>query len=98
MKLIATILFPFLILTCGIVEFLFPINYPQRYIERDVNLNELIGTWTITAESESRIMSYLQQQDGFWPITPAPWKSITLNDDSSCKADIKTLWAINNEV
>ena len=98
MKFTAIIFFPFLILTCGIIEFLFPVQFPQRYMDRDVEPKELVGTWQVTSDSQSRIDIYLQQQDEFWPISPAPWNSIILNDNGSCKIELESSWAVDNEV
>ena len=98
MKFISIFLLPFLFMTCGIVEFLFPVNYPQRYIQREVNKSELIGTWEITADSQARIESYLQHPDKFLPVSPSPWKSITLNNDGSCKVNLEISWTLNNDV
>jgi hypothetical protein len=82
---------------CGILELLFPINYPQRYIEREVNNTELVGTWKITPDSETRMIDYFQQKDSKLYLE-APWKSISLNKDGSCKVDLEVSWSLNNEV
>ncbi len=97
MKHIHIFLLPFLFMACGIADALFPIEYPQRYIEREVNSSELVGTWNITADSETRIESYLQHPDDFWPASPAPWKSVTLNQDGSCEIQFETSWADDND-
>ena len=83
---------------CGIIEFLFPVEYPQRYMNRDIEEDEIIGMWKITDASESLIETYLQQQDNFWSVSPAPWKAITLYQDGSCEVDLVILWALDNEV
>ncbi|MBX3036860.1 MAG: hypothetical protein KF758_08090 [Anaerolineales bacterium] len=85
-------------MTCGIIEFLFPVEYPQRYIERDIKEDELIGTWKITADTETRIKDYFQDRDKFWPVSPTPWKSITLYQDNSCEAEIEFLWVSESDV
>ena len=85
-------------MACGIADALFPVEYPQRYIEREVNNSELVGTWQMTANSESKIEAYLQHQDDFWSVSPAPWKSITLNQNGSCEIKLEISWASDNEV
>lgn len=97
MKFTATVLLFFSVLTCGIVEFLFPIEYPQRYIERKVSESELVGTWEITPDSETRVNNYFQQKDvELWAL-PIPWKSISLYKDGTCEVDLELSWSLNNE-
>lgn len=98
MKLFSVLMTLVLFLTCGIVEFLFPVEYPQRYIEHDIKEDELIGIWEITADSENRIRDYFQNRDKFWPVSPTPWKSIMLYRDNSCEADLEFLWITESDV
>jgi len=93
MKYISGSLLVCILWTCGIIDALFHVSYPQRYIEREVDNGELIGTWQITADSRSRIEAYLLHPDDFWPVSPAPWTSITLNQDGTCKIDLEISWA-----
>jgi hypothetical protein len=101
-KFISSLLFSFLVLGCGIIEMLFPIdNFPQRYIEREVDKTELVGTWKITPDSEPRIKTYFEQiQNGDldWGPVRAPWKTITLNNDGTCKIEFEASWDIENKV
>ncbi len=81
---------------------LFPIDYfPQRYIEREVDKTELVGTWKITPDSESRIKTFfekIQNGDLDWEPITAPWKTITLNEDGTCQIEFEVSWDIENKV
>jgi len=90
MKLISLFLFLLLLFTCGIGDALGGIDIPQRYIERQVNHTELVGTWNLTTDSENNIQSYDLSSD--IPHHPNPWKSITLNDDGTCHVDFESSW------
>ncbi len=85
-------------MTCGIVEFLFPIEYPQRYIEREVNQTELLGTWEITPDSETRVNNYFQQKDVKHWALKTPWKSISLYEDGTCEVDLVISWSLNDDM
>lgn len=102
MKFIPSFLLLFLVLGCGIIEFLFPIeNFPQRYIEREVDNIELVGTWNITPDSEPRIAAYFDEiKDSglYWGPVKAPWKTMTLNQDGTCQIDFEASWDIENKV
>jgi len=63
---------------------------PDRYIKRDVKVNEMVGTWSVTPDSESDVNSWVNRYPD-WGID-APWKTFTLNDDGSCKVEIQTDW------
>ena len=98
MKFTLALLAPFLLMTCGIIEVLFPLDYPQRYIEREVNQAELVGTWEITPDSEIRVNDYLQQKDvKLWALK-TPWKSISLHQDGTCEVDLELSWSLNDKV
>jgi hypothetical protein len=84
-------------MTCGLGDLLSPINYPPRYIEREVSRDELVGTWEVTSESESRINAYFQKQKETSALA-APWKSISLNSNGSCEVDLEISWSLNNDV
>ena len=90
MKLISLFLFSFLLFTCGIGDALGGIDIPQRYIERQVNQTELVGTWNITTDSENNIQAYYLSSNP--PHHPNPWKSITLNNDGTCHVDFEPSW------
>jgi len=100
MKVVSALLITCLIMGCGILEMLFPIdNFPQRYIERDVGENELVGIWNLTSDSELRMNAYFrenQNEDLSWE--QAPWKTITLNEDGTCKISFEISWGIDNKV
>jgi len=102
MKVVTSLLFTFLVMGCGIVEMLFPIdNFPQRYIERDVNETEFIGTWKLTSESEARIITYVeehQKDDSFWVPVSAPWKTITFYEDGTCGINFQISWNAESKV
>jgi hypothetical protein len=87
---------------CGIIEMLFPIdNFPQRYIEREVDEIELVGTWKITPDSEPRIKAYFEQiQNGdlYWGPIRVPWKTITLSKDGICQIEFEVSWDNENKV
>jgi hypothetical protein len=98
MKFALALLAPFLLMTCGIVEFLFPLEYPQRYIEREVTQAELIGKWKITSDSVTRVNNYFQQKDvKLWALD-TPWNSISLREDGTCEVDLELSWSLNDEV
>ena len=63
---------------------------PERYIERDVKTEEMVGTWNVTSESEADVNKFLRTSPG-WSIS-APWKTFTLNSDGSCSVEIKNDW------
>jgi len=89
---------PLIIASCGILELLFPIEFPQRYIHRNVQQAELIGTWNITSDSEARTDDYFQQIDIERRELNAPWKSINFQEDGVCEVEIVENWAVNNTV
>ena len=98
MKIVLAPLILFLLLGCGILEMLFPIEWQQRYIDRKVESSELLGTWVLTSDSETRIKAYLEQNDFSWGYIDAPWKTITLRRDSSCQVELELSWDPENSV
>lgn len=97
MRLRLFIILPIAFLGCGIIEMLFPAEFPQRYIEREVDRAELIGTWEITTESEAIINDHIGQ-DQTWETIDSPWKTISLNEDGSCQIDFEITWDPDNNV
>ncbi len=98
MKFAATMFLLISYFGCGILEALFPLEYPQRYLDRKVDEAELIGTWIITSESETSVSAYFQQGDTeIWALK-TPWKSISLYEDGTCEADIVLSWSLDSEV
>ncbi len=89
---------PLIFASCGILELLFPVEFPQRYIDRDIQQSELVGTWNITPDSEARADDYFQQTDIERRELNAPWKSINFQEDGVCEVEIVENWAVNNTV
>lgn len=73
---------------CGILSFVF--DQPERYIAREVITGEMLGTWSITPDSEAEVTQFVQKYPD-WGV-PAPWKSITLNEDGSCDVKLEIGW------
>ena len=73
---------------CGIMNLIF--DLPERYIERDVKIQEMVGTWNITAQSETDVNKFLKDFPG-WGAS-APWKTITLNSDGTCMVQLEIKW------
>lgn len=92
MKYVMAILAPLIILSCGIIDLFFPQEYPQRYIEREVNILELVGTWETTPDSEKRIDDYFKSPyQSPWGLY-SPWKRIILYDDHTCEFEVEFSW------
>jgi hypothetical protein len=90
MKLISLFLFSLLLFLCGIGDAIGPgNNISQRYIQRQVNHNELVGTWSLTTGADI-IQTYASVPDS--PAYPTPWKSIILNDNGTCHVDFESSW------
>jgi hypothetical protein len=88
MKFFSTVALLSIVLGCGIMSVIF--GLPERYVERDVRLEELVGAWKVTPESESDVNSWINQQPD-WGIK-APCKTFILNSDGSCKVEIQPDW------
>lgn len=88
MKFFSAVASLFIVLGCGIMSVIFEL--PERHIERDVKIEELVGTWKVTPESESDVNSWVNQQPD-WGIV-SPWKTFTLNGDGSCKVELQANW------
>jgi hypothetical protein len=83
----------FIFFGCGILSLIF--GLPDRYIKRDVKIQEIAGEWRITKESENKLIEF---RDAFphWPAI-APWKAIQLNADGTCKVKLEMQWLPNFE-
>ena len=76
------------ILACWIVSTAFDI--PERYVEREVAQGEMPGIWRVTPESESKVDAFTDKFPD-WGAS-APWKTFTLNSDSSCEIEFESAW------
>jgi hypothetical protein len=88
MKLFSTFAIFSIIFGCGIMNTIF--GLPERYIERDVKVAEMVGTWNVTPNSEIDVNKFVIRSPD-WGAS-APWKTITLNSDGSCRVELKTGW------
>ena len=94
MKYISTIASLFIIFGCGILSAIF--GLPERYIERDVKVEEMVGTWNVTSDSEADVNTWINHHWD-WGIG-APWKSFTLNEDGSCKVEFQDEWLSSSDL
>jgi hypothetical protein len=88
MKLLSAFVSVSIIFGCGIMSAVF--GMPERYVERDVTLEEMVGTWNVTSDSEADVKAFVAKfsdWDAYMPFT-----SITLNGDGSCRAEHKANW------
>jgi len=81
----------FILFGCGIVN-LFS-EFPQRYIKRNVQTQEVVGKWNITSESEAKLNEF-RRSFTYWPVF-APWKTIQLNNDGTCQVKLEIQWLPN---
>lgn len=88
MKFISPIASLYIVLGCGILSAIF--GLPERYIERDVKPEEMVGTWSITSDSETDVNDFVREFPD-WGAS-APWKTFTLNSDGSCKLEFEDDW------
>ena len=88
MKFFSIIASLVIVFGCGIMNVIF--GLPERYIERDVKAEEMVGIWNITPDSEFDVNEFIKKfpdWSGF-----APWKTFTLNSDGSCSVELDTVW------
>ena len=88
MKLLSALVSVSIIFGCGILNVIF--GLPERYIQRDVTPEEMVGTWEITSDSEADVKEFVAKfsdWDAYMPFT-----DITLNGDGTCSADYKANW------
>jgi hypothetical protein len=88
MKLLSAFVSIFIFFGCGILSVIF--DLPERYIERDVTQEEMVGTWNITSDSEADVREFVAKfsdWDAYMPFT-----SLTLNDDGTCSGEYKANW------
>ena len=61
---VAKVIFPavaslLIVFGCGILSAIF--GLPERYIERDVTAEEMVGTWNVTPDSEADVNDFVPQ-------------------------------------
>jgi hypothetical protein len=83
----------FLFFGCGILSFIF--GLPDRYIKRDIETQELAGEWKMTPESEAELNKFRETFPD-WPDF-APFKTIQLNSDKTCRVKLEIQWLPNYE-
>jgi hypothetical protein len=88
MKFLSTVASLFVLFGCGIMSLIF--GLPERYIERDVQTDEMIGNWSVTEESKTILNGWIKQNPD-WGIN-VPWNTFTLNNDGSCEIELQTGW------
>lgn len=88
MKFISTVSLLFMLFSCGIFNAIFEL--PERYVERDVKPEEMVGTWAITSESETDVDNFVTKFPD-WGAS-VPWKTFTLNNDGSCELELEIDW------
>jgi hypothetical protein len=88
MKFFSAVASFFIIFGCGIMNVIFEL--PERYIEREVSVEEMIGTWNVTSDGESRVNNFVKTYPE-WGAS-APWKTFTLKSDGSCNVELKNDW------
>jgi hypothetical protein len=79
----------FIFLGCGIMTVIF--GLPERYIERDVQLQELVGKWQITPDSEKDLIEFQEKFPDLNDLA-VPWKTIQLNEDGTCQLTLENKW------
>jgi len=90
MKFFLAIVSLLVIFGCGIMSLIF--GLPERYIERDVKMNEMVGIWNITPDSEADIKEFVKKFPGWDAYMPL--KTITLNDDGTCNIEFDEIHSI----
>jgi hypothetical protein len=88
MKFITAVALLSIFFGCGILNVIF--GMPKRYIKRDVTPEEMVGIWTITSDSEADVKEFINRFPDWVAYTP--WKTITLNDDGTCKVESDLNW------
>ncbi|HNE06172.1 MAG TPA: hypothetical protein PLT08_16725 [Anaerolineales bacterium] len=94
MKFISTVASLFIVFGCCILSAIFEL--PERYIERDVKVEEMVGTWNLTSDSEADVNTWINYHWD-WGID-APWKTFTLNKDGSCKVEFQSEWLSSSDL
>lgn len=87
----------FIAFGCGILSVIFEL--PERYIERDVKAEEMVGTWNITSDSEADVKEFAKKFQG-WDAY-MPFTSITLSADGTCNAQYQANWldeVVSNDI
>jgi hypothetical protein len=88
MKLLIVFVSISMIFGCGILSVIF--GLPERYIEREITPEEVVGTWNITSDSESDVSDFVAK----FPDWNAymPFTSLTLNGDGTCSGEYRANW------
>ncbi len=94
MRIISSVLISLVIFGCGIMSVIF--GSPQPYIHRDVKTSELLGTWTVTAESAAKQDAGIERFPGWRAMVP--WRSMTLTGDHSCQVNLEPKWLGEHEI
>jgi hypothetical protein len=87
-KLLSAFVSISMIFGCGIMSVIF--GLPERYIEREMTPEEMVGTWNITSESETDVREFVAKfsdWDAYMPFT-----SLTLNGDGTCSGEYRANW------
>jgi hypothetical protein len=66
MKLLPALVSVFIVFGCGILSVIF--DLPERYIERDVTPEEMVGTWNIISDSEADVREFVAKFSD-WHVT-----------------------------
>jgi hypothetical protein len=90
MKFLSAFVSVFIVFGCGILSAIF--DLPERYIERDVALEEMVGTWKITSDSEADVKAFVTRVSGWGIYMYLPFTILTLNDDGTCTAEHEANW------
>jgi hypothetical protein len=88
MKYITGVTILAVMMGCGILNVIFDV--PENYVHRDVQNNELVGTWKITPQSETDLKQFLHDFSGWG--SNAPWETIKLNNDGTCEVKLIPDW------
>jgi hypothetical protein len=88
MKLLSAFVSITIIFGCGILSAIF--DFPERYIERDITPEEMVGTWNITSDSEADVREFATKFSDWHAYMP--FTSLTLNGDSTCIGEYRANW------
>jgi hypothetical protein len=89
MRFLAAVATLSLVLGCGIMSVIF--GLPDRYVHREVQAGEMVGTWQITAKSEDDVNQFVKEFPD-WHIM-VPLTALTLNADGNCSMNLEPGWS-----